>query len=342
MITIAIPLFTSSTAIGIVGPMDVLGKACLIRDSLHGQRGRRPFFRVVLVGLNAKSVAYPNGATLRPHVTIQSCRHPDVVLIPSVDEDVATSVPANQKFIPWLRSCHRRGSTLASLCTGAFMLAESGLLDGQDATTHWYFAPEFRRRYPKVKLQVEKVIVDRGQVITSGAGTSFLNLALYLVEKFCGHEVATMSAKLMLIDPGRVSQLPYAEFSGSRIHGDSAVLKAQDFIEHDYARSIAAEELAHKAGLSERTLGRRFKAATGHTVGSYLQCVRIAAARRQLERGTKSVDEIRYEVGYEDARAFRRLFLRHTGLTPRTYRLKFSPQRGPLPDSNRTRKQARV
>ncbi len=328
MITIAIPLFVSSTAIGIVGPLDVLGKACLIRDNLRDPSRGGPFFRVVLAGLTTKPVSYPNGATLHPHVTIRECRRPDVILIPSIDEDIATSVPANRKFVPWLKDCHRRGAKLASLCTGAFMLAETGLLDGEEATTHWYFAPEFLRRYPAVKLRVEKLIVDRGSVITSGAGTSFLNLALYLVEKYCGHEVATMSAKLMLIDPDRASQLPYAEFSGSRIHGDLAVLKAQDQVEHDFSQPISAAAIARKVGLSERSLGRRFKAATGHTISSYLQRVRIGAAKRRLEREAKSVDEIRYEIGYEDARSFRRLFRRHTGMTPRAYRMKFSPHQG--------------
>ncbi len=326
MITIAIPLFSSSTAIGIVGPLDVLGKACLIRDNLNGNRSGRPFFRVALVGLDTQPVVCPNGVTLQPHLTVRNCKKPDVVLIPSVDEDVARSVPANRAFVPWLKTCHDRGSILGSLCTGAFMLAETGLLDGEEATTHWFFAPAFKRRYPRVKLQVEKMILDRGQIITSGAGTSFLNLALYLVEKYCGHEVATLSAKLMLIDPGRLSQLPYAEFSGSRAHRDSAVLKAQSIIERDFARPISTDEIAHSSGLSVRSLNRRFKVATGHTPGTYLQRVRIEAAKRLLEREKQSVDEIRYAVGYEDARAFRRLFYRHTDLTPRAYRLKFSPR----------------
>lgn len=328
VITIAIPLFSSSTAIGIVGPLDVLGKACLIRDNLRGRRGGKPFFRVVLVGLDERPVAYPNGVTLRPHLTIRTCRRPDVLLIPSVDEDLARSIPANARFVPWLKQCHRRGSTLASLCTGAFMLGETGLLDGREATTHWYFAAEFSQRYPRVNLHAEKLIVDGGRLVTAGAGTSFLNLALYLVEKYCGHEVATMSAKLMLIDPGRASQLPYAEFSGARAHGDPAVLTAQDLVERDYARPLSPREVARKSGLGERTLARRFKRATGHTLVAYLQQVRIGAAKRRLERDAKSVDEIRHEVGYEDARAFRRLFRRHTGLTPRAYRAKFAPAPG--------------
>ena len=326
MITIAIPLFKHTTTIGIVGPLDVLGREFLARANPSGPPERVPGFKVQLVALNSKAVTYANGVTIKPHTTTALLQAPDIVLVPPLGDDIAKSLAANRTYAPWLRECYQRGSTMVSLCTGAFMLAETGLLDGIEATTHWVYGKAFRQLYPHVDLRTDRVIIDKGRIITAGPGASFFNLAVYLVEKYCGHETAVMSAKLMLIDPSMNSQLPYAQFSCPGSHGDMDVVKVQGFIEKRHEQPLTLESMADAAGLSVRSLVRRFKVATGYAPLGYLQRVRIEAAKRKLEREKASVDEIRYQVGYEDGSSFRRLFKRHTGLTPKEYRVKFAPQ----------------
>ena len=327
MITIAIPLFKHASTIGIVGPLEVLGREFLARAAqASGGLDESPFLTPLLVGLNERPVVYSNGVTLRPHKTIAQCPHPDVVLVPPLGDDLEKTLKANGDFVPWLIEAHRRGSSLVSLCTGAFMLGQTGLLDGMEATTHWIYGKAFARLFPKVRLRTDRVIVEQERIITAGPGASFFNLAVYMVEKYCGHETAVMSAKLMLIDPSMNSQLPYAQFSCPGSHGDMEVVKVQNFIEKHHIEPLTLEQMAEDAGLSIRSLTRRFKVATGLAPLGYLQRVRIEAAKRRLEREKSSVDEIRYQVGYEDGSSFRRLFKRHTGLTPKEYRTKFAPQ----------------
>ncbi len=325
MIRIAIPLLKRRIGLGIVGPLEFLGKACLLGRGLGGNGA--PAVQLELVGLNARPVSYPNGVTLRPHATIRECLKPELVLISGlgldVEEEVEKALLDNRPYLPWIRRCYKRGATVASYCTGAFVLAETGLLDGKSATTHWHFSDEFRRRYPRVQLKPEQVIVDEGRIITAGAVTLYENLALHLVARYYGHEAAVLGSKIMLVDLDRRSQLPYTIFSGITNHGDDGVRKVQDLIERKYTKLLTIQQLAAHAGTSPRNFLRRFKSCTGETPSTYLQKVRIEAAKRLLERERLSVDEIRYRVGYEDPRSFRRLFKRLSGITPTAYRKKF-------------------
>lgn len=210
------------------------------------------------------------------------------------------------------------------MCTGAFLLAETGLLDARTATTHWFFADLFRRSYPKVKLYPDRLIVDEGNVITSGAATSFLDLILYLVELYCGREAAILTAKVLLIDMGRYTQLPYTIFSTQKIHQDRQVLRLQQFMEANLQRELTIELLADRAGMSVRNFDRRFRAAVGEAPSSYLQKLRIEKAKRLLETTNDSIADIMLKVGYEDERSFRRLFHALTELSPKVYRQRYA------------------
>jgi transcriptional regulator GlxA family with amidase domain len=209
------------------------------------------------------------------------------------------------------------------MCTGSFLLAESGLLDGRSATTHWFFADLFRRTYPNVDLHPERMIVDEGNVITAGAATAFLDLALYLIELYYGREAAIFTAKIHLIEMGRHTQLPYTIFSGHKMHDDRQILRVQQFMETNLPREITVDVLAQRAGMSVRNFDRRFRTAVGEAPSSYLQKLRIEKAKRLLETTNDTVAEIMFKVGYEDERSFRRLFHSLTELSPKAYRRRY-------------------
>jgi transcriptional regulator GlxA family with amidase domain len=301
--------------------MDILNKSCALWSEATGAG---PIFNVELVGLTNAALRFGDAVTLHPAATIQTAR-PDLLIIPSAGDDVPDSLTVLRDFIPWISACAAQGARVVSMCTGAFLLAETGLLDGRTATTHWKFADRFRRAYPNVDLQPERLIVDEGMVITSGAATSFLDLALYLIELYGGHDAAVMTAKVLLIEMGRDTQLPFTIFSTRKMHGDRQILRAQQFIEANGHRPVTIEQLARRAGMSVRTFDRRFRSAVGETPTTYLQKLRIEKAKRLLESGTDTIEDIAERVGYEDGRSFRRLFKALTDLSPQAYRRKYRP-----------------
>jgi transcriptional regulator GlxA family with amidase domain len=209
------------------------------------------------------------------------------------------------------------------MCTGAFVLGAAGLLDGKRATTHWFFADEFKRRFPRVDLQVQKMIVDEGDIVTCGAVTAYLNLMIYLVEKYFGHDIALRTAKMYLIDMDRPSQLPFRTYRFPVSYGDRSIARIQEFIEEHSKEDLTIDDLARRAGMSVRNLSRRFKSATGEGFANYIQKFRIETAKRLFESTELSASEIMYQVGYNDERSFRRLFKHHSGLSPKQYRTKF-------------------
>ncbi|TFV72847.1 helix-turn-helix domain-containing protein [Bradyrhizobium frederickii] len=226
-------------------------------------------------------------------------------------------------LIEALRRQHQRGVLLASYCTGSFLLAEAGLLDGSVATTHWARGKTFAQRYPNVDLRINDIITEQDDIICSGAVTSALNLALRIVQKLVGAEVAAETGKLMLIDGNRVAQSSYASMSENH-HSDALVLRAQRWMERSLQRGFSLGELARQLAVSERTLNRRFKRAMGKTPLHYLQSLRIDVAKRLLETKDLTMDAVSQRVGYGDLSTFRRLFKRETGLSPRDYQRRFS------------------
>src|SRR5262249_49750471 len=249
--------------------------------------------------------------------------------VPGLDDDLARSFDENRGWVPWLRTWHAAGSRVAGSCTGAFLVADAGLLDGRPATTHWMFADELSRRYAAVNVTADRMIVDTGDVITSGGATAFLNLVLYLVERFAGHERANLAAKVLLVDGHRPSQLPYIAFGRDRSHDDLIVHQIQQHIDLHLDGPLRMRELASRFGLSERTLSRRFAAATGHGPHAYLQHARIQEARRLLEMHADAAEEVRRGVGYSAPAAFRRVFKAVTGLSPSRYRDAYGLRNGP-------------
>lgn len=223
----------------------------------------------------------------------------------------------------WLRARHSDGTVLCSVCAGAFVLAETGLIDGRRATTHWAFVEQLAHRFPAIHLAAEHMVLDDGDIVTAGGILAWADLGLTLVERALGPATMLATARFLLIDPPRSSQLPFAAFVPNFDHGDDAIRRAQHHIHAHAQESLGVSDLHTIAGMTERTFLRRFTAATGHRPNDYVQQVRISKAREALERSVTPVDRIAWEVGYSDPAAFRKLFLRLTGISPAVYRHRF-------------------
>ena len=303
-----------------IGPMDILSTAGRMHAQVHGEEAAQPFFRVRLVSTTADTLVTANSYSVRCHTTIDKVRKTDLVIIPAFDGDVLSQMEGNRPCIPWVRRMHDNGADVASICTGAFVLAEAGLLDGKRATTHWAAQDLFRQRYPRVRVAPEQIVVDNGRICTSGGATSFLTLTAYLVEKYCGPETARFVAKIFLIDVNKGPQTAYAVFSTQKNHSDSAILEAQALIERQQAPLLSVSDLAAAVAMSRRNFIRRFKGATGNTPMEYIQRVRVESAKHALESGDMPVDAIAARTGYDDAGSFRKIFKRLTGVSPIEYR----------------------
>jgi transcriptional regulator GlxA family with amidase domain len=315
------------TALVPVGVMDLLRKSIELAATMPG---RRPRVVARLVSATERpTVRLAGGLTLQCDATLRTAGPADVIVVPALDPDVDQHLALNQAVVPWLRRAFDGGAEVASACTGAFLLAAAGLLDGRAATTHWAFQPLLAERYPRVRLQPQAVLVDQGRVVTAGGATSFINLALFLVERLLGAQVAWAASRMFLIDPNKAPQGAYAIFSSQKAHGDDGVLRAQELIEAAVERVPAVDALARSVAMSPRTFVRRFHGATGNTPREYIQRVRIEAAKRLLEGGHHPVGEVARRVGYGDVVAFRKLFIRNTGLTPADYRARYGPRSAP-------------
>lgn len=309
------------TALVPIGLVDMLRKSAdLAADMSNSAHG----LDITLVSATReRTIALAGGLRLECDAVLDEVTGSDLVLVPALDPDIRAHLELNAPVVPWLRDIHEAGADVASACTGAFLLAEAGLLDGRSATTHWAFQAEFRERYPRVDLRPQAIVVDQGRVITSGGATSFLSLALHVVERLLGAEVARAASKLFLIDPNKSPQGAYAIFGPQKAHSDEEILRAQGIIEHELARQLSVDDLARQVTMSRRNFVRRFTAATGNNPREYLQRARIEAAKRALERTRRPIATVAGDVGYEDVVAFRRMFTRLTGLTPSAYRTRY-------------------
>jgi transcriptional regulator GlxA family with amidase domain len=321
MIRIGLPILQYATAISVAAPRDLLNYA----DYHMGGDPQESAltFQTEFVGLNDAPVRCGDCVWLTPQQVIDDAVAYDVILVPAFNDHIEAGLKANRPFLPWLRECHQRGTVLATWCSGAFMLAAAGILDGKSATTHWAMAEFFTSQFPQVNLQPERMIVDEGDVITCGGATSFLNLGVYLIERFHGHDMAVRCAKMFLIDMDRPTQRPYADLTERPPHTDETIRQVQRYIDANLSEELPLKRLAQMANLSPKTFMRRFKEATGAPPATYVQHVRIEAAKQCLERSEATVGEITFQVGYDDIRSFRRLFQRYVGLSPKDYRAKF-------------------
>ncbi len=226
-------------------------------------------------------------------------------------------------FAKWLRDCHGAGTSLGSICKGAFLLGETGLLAGRTVTTHWSYEEQFQTRFPDTRVDTDRLIIDDGDIITAGGVMAWTDLALKLIDRFLGPTIMIDTARAFLVDPPGREQSYYSAFSPRLTHGDAAVLKVQHWLQATDAKEIDLPTLARRAGLEERTFLRRFQKATGLTTTEYCQRLRVGKARELLQFGTLSFDQVAWEVGYADPGAFRKVFTRIVGLTPNDYRRRF-------------------
>ena len=286
-------------------------------------KGMPPIFKVQLVGLNTHTPISGGLFTVNTDLVIDEVKKTDLIIIPALDGDLSQAIENNKDFIPWIIKQRAAGSEVASLCLGAFLLASTGLLKGRKCATHWMAAGAFQQMFPDVELVTEKIITDEQGIYSSGGAFSYLNLILYLIEKFAGREMAILSSKVFAIEMERSSQSPFIIFQGQKDHTDDPIKKAQEYIEQNYQGKITVEELASMFALGRRNLERRFKKATANTVVEYIQRVKIEAAKMNLENTRDSVNEVMYNVGYTDTKAFRSTFKRITGLSPIEYKNKY-------------------
>jgi len=324
MLQVAIPALAGTPSLGTAGLRDALNKADW-SWTLQAGAGAARLFDVRLVGLNRQAVACRDGVHLQPTLTAHDMAAPDLVVVPGLDDDMPVSFDLNRRWVPWIKQWHQAGAKIASSCTGAFLVADAGVLRGRAATTHWLYADELRLRYPDVDVRIDQMIIDHGDVLTSGGATTFLNLVLYLLERFGGHERANLAAKVLLVDGHRPSQLPYIAALPGRFHDDMTIHEIQQHIDTHLDQPLRIGRLAEQFGLSTRTLSRRFESATGRGPQAYLQHARIQQAKRLLETTTDPIDEIRRHVGYLVLAAFRRAFKQMTGLSPSEYRVAYGP-----------------
>jgi len=267
------------------------------------------------------------GLPFHAHKVIEEVGHTDIVILPSLLLDGGKwQTGRYPQLVQWLRGQYEVGATLCSACSGVLILAETGLLDGGEATLHWAYERAFTDNFPKVKLRLQEVLVVEGseqRFVMSGASSSWHDLLLYLICRYCGPQAAQTVAKFFLLQWHADGQAPYVIFDERQDHDDAAVLEAQRWMKNNLDADNPIESVVEISGLRERSFKRRFKKATGLTPIAYMQHLRIEAAKRQLEISTMPVDEIAYEIGYEEPGFFRRLFKRTTGLTPSAYRKKF-------------------
>ena len=329
MITIRIWVYDGILASGVAGPIDVLSAANYLNGKLAA-RGAKPLpmFAWRVESLDGQPVTAASGQSIPVDGKIDPRKRADAILLTApffsnMDEFIGRREQMNA-LSSALRRQRKAGAVLAAYCTGNYLLAEAGLLDGQVATTHWANAADFARRYPRVELRAREVLTWQDGIVSGGSVTSYLNLAVRLVEMFAGDKLAAMTAKSLLIDMNRTSQASYAKLLDDHGHVDSLVARAQQRMEATLPQGFRLSELAAWLAVSERTLNRRFKQAVGLAPLTYLQNLRVEVAKQLLESRPIGLEIVSQRVGYGDISTFRELFKRKTGLSPSEYQMRFA------------------
>jgi transcriptional regulator GlxA family with amidase domain len=286
----------------------------------------KELFTIQLAGISDEVEFYEGLFTVKPHTNISAITKTDLIIIPSLNHNYEKAVKANQPLIAWIAKQYKIGAEVASICTGAFLLASSGLLDGKSCSTHWAAADNFRQMFQKVNLQPEKLITDESGIYTNGGAYSFLNLIIYLVEKYYDRQIAIYCSKVFQIEMDRNSQSAFTMFTGQKLHGDEMIKKAQAYIETHPDEKISIEKLSSRFSAGRRNFDRRFIKATGNTPLEYAQRVKIESAKKAFENSRKTVNEVMYEVGYTDVKAFRDVFRKVTGMSPIEYKERYNKE----------------
>jgi transcriptional regulator GlxA family with amidase domain len=321
-LTIVVPNGDGNNLSSIVGAYKIFTRA----NAYWKQSGRNELFTIDLAGISSKVDFYNGLFTVTPNKQIPDISKTDLIIIPSLNHNYEQAVKANGQLIGWIEQQYKNGAEIASICTGAFLLASSGLLDGRTCSTHWAAADTFRTLFPKVDLQADRLITDENGIYTNGGAYSFLNLVIYLVEKYFDRQTAIYCSKVFQIEMDRESQSAFTIFTGQKQHGDEMVKEAQAYIESNMQEKISVEHLSARFAVGRRNFDRRFIKATGNTPVEYLQRVKIESAKKALETSRKTVNEVMYEVGYSDVKAFREVFRKVTGMSPLEYRRRYNKE----------------
>ena len=311
-----------STVACIVGTYEIFKRA----NGYWKEATQQDLFKIVLAGVSNKEEFYNGLFAINPQVNIADIGKTDLIVIPSLNFDYEKDATGNKLLADWMKDQYKNGAEIASICSGAFLLASSGLVDGRNCSTHWAFADTFRAMFPKVNLQPEKLITDENGIYTNGGGYSFLNLAIYLVEKYYDRQTAIFCSKIFQIELDRQSQSAFTIFTGQKLHGDEMVQQAQAYIESKLHEKISVEDLSSKFAVGRRNFDRRFIKATGNTPVEYSQRVKIESAKKAFETSRKTINEVMYDVGYSDVKAFREVFRKITGMSPLEYRSKYNKE----------------
>jgi len=319
-VTIVVPKGNANLS-SITGSFEILTRA----NEYWQKMGNKPIFEIRIAGFETELKLGVGFFSVYP-ADIRTIKKTDLLIIPSVSYDYDKVIKENAALITWIREQYKSGAEIASICTGAFLLAATGLLEGKTCSTHWNAATDFRRMFPNINLQIDKLITVEPGIYTNGGAYSFLNLVLFLVEKYFDRQTAIYCSKVFQIDMERTSQSPFFIFQSQKNHGDELICEAQTYIEENLSEKISFEELASKLAASRRNFDRRFIKATGNTPVEYLQRVKVEAAKRTLEKGRKSIFEVMNEVDYSDDKAFREVFKKITGLSPLDYRARYNKE----------------
>lgn len=288
------------------------------------RQNKNPVFVIELAGVSEQSNFVNGLLSVMPQKEINSIEKTGLIIIPAILAAFKKVEGGNVLLVDWILEHYKKGAEVASMCTGAYILASTGLLDKKNCSIHWNAAANFKQLFPKVNLKAEKLITDEQGIYTNGGGYSFLNLIIYLVEKYYDRQTAIYCSKIFQIDLDRQTQSDFVIFNGQKTHGDEVVVKAQEYIEKNFTEKISMEELSSKFTVGRRNFDRRFIKATGNTPVEYLQRVKIESAKKELETSRKTINEVMYEVGYADVKAFREVFRKITGLSPLEYKNKYN------------------
>lgn len=282
-------------------------------------------FKIDLVGLTKEPVLYQGLFSIQPTATINGISKTDLIIISPISGNLELEIQNNMEFVKWIKTQRiENDSEVASLCKGAFILAETGLVNGKSCATHWTAHDLFQQKYPLVKLIPEKIICEDNGIYSSGGAYSILNFTLYLIERYFGRETAIWCSKVSEIELDRISQSEFIVFSGQKDHSDKPIKQAQLHIENNYQDKLNVDDIAQMVHLNARSFLRRFKKATSNTPLAYIQRVKVEAAKKKLETTTKTILEIMYEIGYNDEKAFRSTFRKYSGLSPKEYQRKYN------------------
>lgn len=315
---VSILVLHGTSPIGVYGPYEIFH----VFNELSVKEGGEKLFEINVVGVEESVIHNSTGIPISFNHTINDAIESDLIIIPSVGTDVDKALLENKPVISWLKNEHKKGVEIASICTGSFLLALTGLLNEKSATTHWAFESMFKTLFPQINLQSHELIIDENKIITCGGAFTYTDLLLYIVERYFGRDLANKGAKFMVINRSSSNnQMKFTIFNGQKDHGDDKILEIQNYIEKNFKHIIDVKGLAETFAFTTKTLTRRFSAATKNTPLKYILRVKIEQAKRILETDrTISIEEVAWSVGYDNISGFRKVFKKYTGESPSHYR----------------------